>query len=133
MINFTPDLETKVDYIDQQHKELFKRINDVASLGAKSYSKEETDKTINLLGEYIIEHFRDEEELQKKYGYPKYEWHCEQHKLYIDTFNKLKAEYIANGPSANFTLQLNKSIIDWIVKHIRYVDVELGKFINQKK
>jgi len=125
MVNFTSDLEAKVANIDQQHKELFKRINDVVYLGTKSYSKEETDKTINLLGEYIIKHFRDEEELRRKYGYPKYEWHRE--------FNKLKVEYTANGPSVNFTLQLNKSIIDWIVKHIRHVDIELGKFINEKK
>jgi hemerythrin-like metal-binding protein len=133
MINFTPDLETKVEVIDQQHKQLFQRINDVVALGLKSYSKEETDKTINMLGDYIVKHFSDEEALQQKYGYPKYEWHRGQHKLYIETFSKMKAEYAANGPSAAFTLQLNKSIIDWIVKHIRHVDVELGKFINENK
>jgi len=133
MINFTPDLEVKVANIDNQHKELFKRINDVTNLGTKSVNKEETDKTLKLLGDYIVKHFRDEEQLQVRYGYPKYEWHKEQHKLYIDSFNKLKAEYENNGPSAAFTLQLNKSIIDWIVKHIKHVDVELGKFINEKK
>jgi len=133
MINFTADLEVKVPNIDNQHKELFKRINDLTALGAKSVSKDETDKTIKLLGDYIIKHFRDEEELQKRYAYPKYEWHREQHKIYIDSFNKLKAEYDKNGPSTAFTLQLNKSIIDWIVKHIKHVDVELGKFINEKK
>ncbi|MCL2617038.1 MAG: hemerythrin family protein [Defluviitaleaceae bacterium] len=132
MVNFTPDLETHVPKIDNQHKELFKRINEVVAMGAKSVNKEETDKTLVLLGDYIKEHFRDEEELQKKSGYPKYEWHRDQHKQYIDSFNKLKAEYTKNGPSAMFTLQLNKSIIEWIVKHIKHVDIELGKFINQK-
>jgi len=133
MINFTPDLETKVTHIDEQHKELFKRINDLVSLGAKSVNKEETDKTINLLWEYVTKHFRDEEELQRKHNYPEYEWHREQHKKYIESFIELKDEYAKNGPSAKFTLQLNKSIIEWIVKHIRHVDVELGKFINEKK
>jgi len=133
MIKFTPDLETKVPQIDSQHKELFARINDVVAMGVKSASKEETDKTFKLLGDYINKHFRDEEELQRKSGYPKYEWHREQHKLYVDSFNKLKLEYAQNGPSTAFTLQLNKSIIDWIVKHIRHVDVELGKFLNENK
>jgi hemerythrin len=133
MIKFTPDLEVKVLNIDNQHKELFERINDLTALGAKSVSKEETDKTFKLLGDYIATHFRDEEHLQLRYKYPKYEWHKEQHKLYIESFNKLKAEYDKNGPSAAFTLQLNKSIIDWIVRHIKHVDIELGKFINEAK
>jgi len=133
MIKFSPDLETKVPKIDEQHKELFKRINDVIAMGAKSVTKEETDKTFKMLGDYITQHFRDEEELQRKSGYPKLDWHRQQHQLYIDSFNKLKKEYDQNGPSAAFTLQLNKSIIDWIVKHIRHVDIELGKFLNEKK
>ena len=131
MVNFTADLETKVPKIDMQHKELFKRINDVIAMGVKSVSKEETEKTFKLLGDYITEHFRDEEELQRKSGYSKYEWHCGQHKLFVDAFNKLKLEYTKNGPSTAFTLQLNKSIIDWIVKHIRHVDKELGAFLNE--
>ena len=133
MIKFTPDLETKVPKIDAQHKELFKRINDIVAMGVKAVNKEETDKTFKLLSDYITEHFRDEEELQRKSGYPKYEWHREQHKLFVDSFKNLKQEYDKNGASAAFTLQLNKSIIDWIVKHIRHVDIELGKFLNEAK
>lgn len=131
MIKFTPDLETKVKQIDDQHKELFTRINDIVAMGVKSVSKEETDKTFKLLSDYVSKHFRDEELLQFKSGYPKLDWHKEQHKLFINSVNALKAEYDKNGASAVFTLQLNNSIIEWIVKHIKHVDVELGKFLNQ--
>ena len=130
MIKFTSDLETKVPTIDNQHKELFDRINNLVAMGHKAVSKDETDNTFKLLGDYAVKHFKDEEELQKKSGYPKYAWHAEQHRMFIDSINNLKAEYAQNGPSVTFTLQLNKSIIDWIVKHIRHVDVELGKFLN---
>jgi len=133
MIKYTPDLETKVPKIDMQHKELFKRINDVIALGAKSASKEETDKTFMLLEEYIETHFRDEEELQRSVGYEKHEWHKDQHRLFKDTYMALKDEYYKKGPGAAFTLQLNKSIIEWIVKHIKHVDVELGKIINERQ
>ena len=132
MIKFTPDLETNVPHIDEQHRELFKRINSVVALGERSVSKEETDETLNLLGAYIHKHFGDEEELQRKSGYPKYEWHCGQHRQYVESFGQIKAEYEKNGPSLDFTLRLNKSIIDWIIKHIRSADRELGIFINEK-
>lgn len=131
MINFTPDLETKVPKIDRQHKELFKRINEVISLGANSFSKDETDKTLRMLGDYIIEHFSDEEKIQLESKYPKYNEHKAQHTQYIASFNELKQEYSRNGPSAAFTLQLNKSVIDWIVKHIRSSDKELGRYLNK--
>ena len=133
MIKYTPDLETKVPKIDMQHKELFKRINDVIALGAKSVSTAETEKTFSLLEEYIEIHFRDEEELQRASGYDKIEWHKEQHRMFAEAYRVLKSEYFKNGPSAAFTLQLSKSIIDWIVKHIRSADVELGRFLNEKK
>jgi hemerythrin len=130
MIVLTKDMEVGVSKIDVQHKELIDRLNAVISMGAKSVSKEETQKTLDFLGDYIVKHFGDEEVLQKQSGYPKYEWHKGQHKIYIDEFQKLKKEFMANGVSAKFTLDLNNSIVNWIVRHIKTVDVELGKYIQ---
>ncbi|MCL2753846.1 MAG: bacteriohemerythrin [Defluviitaleaceae bacterium] len=132
MIKFTDDLLVGVGNIDEQHKELFERINAVTALGAKSVSKEVTDKTIKMLGDYIIKHFRDEELLHRQYGYPKADKHKDMHTAYIESYKKLVAEYNANGPSAAFTLQLNKSIVEWIVKHIRSADADFGKFVKAK-
>ena len=132
MITLSKDMETGITKIDTQHKELVDRINSVTSMGTKAFTKEEAQKTIDLLGDYIVRHFNDEEALQKQSGYPKYEWHKEQHQLYIKEFQKLKQEFTANGYSTKFTLDLSNSIIGWIVKHIKFVDVELGKFLKEQ-
>jgi hemerythrin len=131
MITLTKDMETGVEKIDAQHKELITRLNAVVTMGTSAVSKEETQKTINFLEEYIIKHFREEEALQRQCRYPKYEWHKAQHAGYINDFKKLKEEFAANGPSAKFTVSLNTSVINWIVKHIKVVDVELGKFYRE--
>jgi len=128
MITLSKDMETGVAKIDEQHKDLVNRLNAVTSMGTKSASKEETEKTLNLLGEYIAKHFSDEEALQKQSGYPKYDWHKQQHQQYIAEFQKLKKEFATNGSSAKFTMDLSNSIITWIVRHIKSVDVEFGKF-----
>ena len=133
MITLSKDMETGVAKIDAQHRELIDRLNAITSMGAKSVSTEETQKTLKLLGDYIIKHFSDEEVLQKQSGYPKYEWHKAQHQLYIAEFQKLKKEFDADGYSAKFTLDLNNSIINWIVRHIKSVDVEFGKHYNAKE
>jgi len=126
-------METGVAKIDAQHRELVDRLNAVVAMGTKSVSSEETRKTLNLLGDYIVKHFGDEEALQIQSGYPKYEWHKEQHRQYIAEFQALKDEFAANGSSAKFTLALNKSIIEWIVKHIKFADVDFGKHYNAQK
>lgn len=131
MIILTKDMEVGVSQIDAQHKELVNRLNAVVSMGAKSVSKEETQKTLDFLGDYIVKHFRDEEVLQKKSGYPKYEWHKGQHQIYIDEFQKLNQEFMTNGVSARFTLDLNNSIINWIIRHIKTVDVQFGKYYQE--
>ena len=63
-INFTSDLETGVSKIDDQHRELIGRINDVVTIGGASTEKAKTDKILQFLGDYIIEHFADEEALE---------------------------------------------------------------------
>jgi hemerythrin len=130
MIVLSKDMEIGVKKIDDQHRELVDRINAVTSMGVQSVSREETLKTINMLGDYIVKHLNDEEGLQIKCGYPKFELHKEQHKILRDEYQRIKKEFAESGPSPKFTLDMNKSIIDWIVRHIKSADVEFGKYYN---
>lgn len=132
MITLTKDMEVGVPKIDAQHRELINRLNAVISMGVKSVSAEETQKTLNLLEDYVVRHFSDEEVIQKQSGYPKYEWHKTQHQLYVGEIRKLKRTFAANGASSRFTLDMNNSIIEWIVRHIKSADVELGKHCRTK-
>ena len=133
MITISKDMEVGVAKIDTQHKDLVDRLNAITAMGTKSSSKEEIQKTLDLLGEYVVKHFTDEEALMKQSAYPKLESHKELHKLFIAEFQKLKKEFMANGCSAKFSLDLRNSIINWIVRHIKSVDVEFGKYYNSKK
>ena len=127
MLSLTKDLETGVEKIDSQHRELINRINSARETGEKAVSKEETQKTIDYLGEYVVKHFGDEEELQIESKYPKYPEHKEKHTMFVNDFIKLKNEFANSGNSLEFTLKLNSSVITWIVKHIKGDDVEFGK------
>ena len=131
MIAITSDLVTNVDLIDEQHKELFKRINSVSSIGTKAYATHETIITLNFLGDYIVQHFNDEEELMLVSEYPEYKWHHTWHQGYILKFENLKEEFKKNGISSEYLQILDEFIIGWIVKHIGIVDVHLGKHINK--
>ena len=132
-LTLTKEMEVGVKKIDDQHRELIERINAVTHMGVKAASKEETQKTIDLLNDYVIKHFKDEEALQAQTpAYPKMAQHKEQHRLYLQELQKLKAEFLKNGPSAAFSISLNNSVINWIVRHIKTVDVEFGRYYNAK-
>ncbi len=128
MLELTRDMLVGIPKIDEQHKELIQMLNAAQSLGIKAFSKSDTEKTLDFLGDYVIKHFSDEESLQRQSGYPKYGWHKTQHKNFIDEFTRLKLDFIANGASAKFTLNLNKSVIDWVIRHIKSADKEFGVY-----
>jgi len=133
MIQLSKDMEVGVVEIDEQHMELVDRLNALVSMGHDAVSKEESQRTLDMLEEYIVKHFADEEELQRQNKYPEYEAHKKLHQLFIDEFEKLKKEFEANGHSIKFTMDLNNSLINWIVKHIKSADVELGKFLKNNR
>jgi len=130
MVTLSKDMEVGVVEIDAQHKELVDRLNALTSMENDVDSKEETQRTLNMLEEYIIKHFSDEEALQRQNKYPEYESHKKLHQQFIGEFEKLKEEFEANGHSMKFTMDLNNSLINWIVKHIKSADVALGKFLK---
>jgi hemerythrin len=133
MIYYTLDLHTHVALLDEQHEEMISRINAVEAIEDDAISHAEADKILNFLGEYIIKHFGDEEELQRKTGYPHYDWHHSLHQWYIAEFHRMRQEFFKNGPTPEFRRLLEKSMMNWFVKHIINVDVILGKHINQRK
>ncbi len=127
MLEITKDMIVGIPKVDEQHKELVKMLNTAQAMGIKAFSDAETKKTLDFLGDYVVKHFADEEALQRQSNYPKYEWHKGQHKSFIEEFGRLKQEFHKNGASAKFTLNLNKSVIDWVIRHIKSADTEFGR------
>ena len=68
-----------VELIDEQHKELFKRLSEfIQIVQSKSDWNERLDKvkeTMEFMQEYVIFHFDDEEAYQEKINYPDIEIH----------------------------------------------------------
>ncbi|MDR2923875.1 MAG: bacteriohemerythrin [Treponema sp.] len=128
MISLSKDMETGVEKIDSEHRELINRINNVLTMGEESASEAEIEKTLDYMSEYVTKHFKDEEELQIKSKYPKHAEHKEKHTLFIDSLKNLEKEFAGKINSMEFTMKLNNSLVVWIVKHIKGDDVEFGKY-----
>ncbi|MHB9035807.1 MAG: hemerythrin domain-containing protein, partial [Armatimonadota bacterium] len=56
-VQWTPDLAVGVREIDDQHRELFKRVNDLLEAMSKGKGRDEIAKVVAFLGNYVVTHF----------------------------------------------------------------------------
>ncbi len=132
-VTWTQDLSVGYELIDTQHKELFARINRLLEAMTKGQGKQEVEKVVDFLGEYVIAHFKAEEELMQKFQYPGYTSHKVLHTQLIHTYTDLKVKINYEGVSAPITIQVQRQLGDWLVNHIGKQDKAFGAFIKTKE
>ncbi len=125
-------LATGIKEIDDQHKELINIINQLLEACNQGKGKEEVGKVIKFLEDYVISHFKAEENIQLKYNYPDYAAHKAQHEHFIREFIKLKSQFDNHGVSSFFVVDINRAVVEWLIQHICKTDVVLGKFLKTK-
>ena len=123
-----------VELVDEQHKELFKRLGDftqtVRSDKEKSDKKKEVEKTLSFMGEYVVTHFNAEEALQKKYKYPDFEKHHQIHDDFKAEVAKFQQKYQANAYDEDFVMEFSGRLLTWLINHVASTDQDIGEHIN---
>ena len=133
MEGWTPDYLIGVESIDDQHIELFDKIIDLLMAMKEGKGKEEVIKTLDFLEEYVIKHFDDEEEIQKKSNYPKYKEHHQQHEEFKNVLKRLRNTLETKGSSSNLAIEVQKEITQWWKLHILHSDKDLGNYLSEEK
>lgn len=123
-----------VELVDKQHQELFKRLGDfiqtVRSDKEKLEKKEEVEKTLSFMGEYVVTHFDAEEALQKKYNYPDFEQHHQIHEDFKAEVAEFQKKYSENVYDEDFLLEFSGRLLTWLINHVASTDQEIGEHIN---
>ena len=128
-------LEVGIATIDSQHRELFKRINNLVAAIKQQRCREEIDNTIKFLDDYARVHFSEEEKHMLKTGYPGYAEQREEHKKYLDALKDLKEQASRpriRGASYDLSATTNQVVVDWIVDHIMKTDMKFGDYLRSK-
>lgn len=128
-LNWDNNLSTGIESIDNQHKELFNRINLLVSSMKQGKGKDEVINTLNFLEVYVIKHFNEEEELQKKNNYPGYNVQHKQHEEFKNELKDLRKVFENTGVSALFVINTQQKMCQWWKTHIRDLDKNLGDFL----
>lgn len=134
MLVWTNDLSVGVVEIDEQHKELFARINRLFGALDASGAEAELRKLFVYLESYVVEHFGNEEHYMGAYamhGYSDAEHHKSEHRAFIRDLGEFKTDLEAGEPSAQFVEEFKKWMRNWWFLHIQRVDKGLGKFLQE--
>jgi hemerythrin len=127
MFQFTDDMKTGIQHVDDQHRQLVDLVNQASSLGVSNPDKAEMKTCLDFLGEYVVKHFGDEEKLQQESSYPDFPRHQKIHEDFVQTFKTMYADFEANGPSSNLSFALSNTVTNWLIAHIKVEDVKFGK------
>jgi hemerythrin len=134
-MEWTDKLATGISTIDSQHKELFKRINNLVIAIKEHRCKSEIDGTIKFLDDYARVHFSEEEKYMRDMNYGGLEEQREDHKKYLAALAELKEQASlprVQGVSYDLSATTNQVVVDWIVDHIMKVDMKFGAFLSSK-
>lgn len=127
---FTNNLVTGNKIIDEQHRELISKINDLLAAIETSQGQATAIRTLNFLNDYVIYHFEAEENLQKEAGYPGLKEHQKQHAILRQTVADL-TDMLTEEECASpaFMKQLNDKVIDWLYRHIEGFDRSVAEYL----
>ncbi len=131
-IEWSVELSTGVEKIDNQHKELIKRINQLRGAAREGKGKEIIDDLMVFLEDYIKNHFGEEERFMKQYSYPQTGYHVAQHRDFIEKYQDLKKELISSGERLVAVIETNALLGQWWINHITKIDRSLGMYLRDK-
>jgi hemerythrin-like metal-binding protein len=125
--------ETGIVKIDQQHQELFERIN---TFLLSLYSGEEQIELIkisNFLQGYVEFHFKTEEDLFKRYNYPNADEHIKQHNAFRIIQNKIFANVKAGKTPLSYAIEVGNQLNEWWTNHILGSDKKYVPYLKDEK
>ncbi len=135
-MEWTEDLAVGINKIDEQHRELFKRINNLLLAIREQRCRAEIDKTIEFLDDYARFHFSEEEKRMEEAGYKGLQEQKLQHAVYLKNIAELKQQASLpreRGMSYELSVTATQIVVDWIVTHIMNTDKLFGVYVRQLK
>ena len=120
-------------FIDEQHKEIFHRINNLITAIDMGKGKEETRKILAFLSDYVMYHFEAEEKYMILNSYPGMDRQLIEHKKFKIELNNLKSEFEISDSSINIAIKIRDKLVEWLVDHIGKSDKDFAKFLKENQ
>ncbi len=126
------NLSIGIDLIDQQHKMLIQRLQAVCEAIESNQGEGTIAKTLDFLLDYADFHFSEEEKQMAEHDYSGLDLQKQQHEEFKNAVKKLVEDFEAEGAVKDIADHIRDFLFIWLKKHIRDVDLQFGRFLNEK-
>ena len=115
--------------IDEQHKMLMQRVNDLSKAIERNQSIGEIVRVLGFLIDYTNFHFSTEEKHMIENNYSGLNFHKTEHEEFKTTLNHLAEDFEEEGATKSLADSINIFLNNLLVTHFQKVDVKFGKFL----
>lgn len=133
MLQWMEEYATGVQLVDIQHRALIQQINRLEAMTmAEKIDPAEVERLIGFLGNYIVGHFKFEENCMQRRSCPAYEANKQAHEHFIAEWAKFKQQYDSEGAHGELLQKLLERAQDWIKNHILKIDLQLKATVKER-
>jgi len=132
-ITWNTDLSVGVIQIDEEHKVLFDRADELFDAGKSGKTKEMLLPMIEFLENYTKKHFRNEERYMEIIKYPEIEAQKKMHASFEEELDKLRVDFEESGGNIALIISINQLVITWLTNHISKMDKKIGDYAKTLK
>ena len=130
LLQWDGSLATGIAGIDRHHQEMFDLVNEFYRQMMAGDSAATAKRVIARIDATMSDHFREEEALMAKVGYPDAARHRSNHQAFLDRIATLKTNVEAERPDA--PAQMFDFVSVWLKEHIGKDDRAMGAFVASK-
>jgi len=129
---WTEALSVGIAVIDEQHQELFRRVDDMLEAASGGNAAEVT-RMLGFLRGYVEHHFAAEEAFMRQHNYPGFEAHQAEHAFFVNQVALISEEHRRSGPAPALVSRMNHLLADWLRTHIGLTDSAMARFVRRAR
>lgn len=129
LFDWKDSYSVEIKSIDDDHKGLFKIINQLFEALSQGKAKDVLSETLSKLIDYTKTHFKREETYLSTTNYPEFQEHKQQHNLFIEKITNLKTQF--ESGEKQVSVELIKFLSDWLINHIMISDKRYMEYLKK--
>ncbi len=131
-VEWDDSLAIGVPLLDEQHKALVQRLNEVSAAVEACQGEQEILRTLGFLSEYADFHFSSEEKHMTEHDFPGLENQKAKHQEFMGVLKNLEQDFTEEGSTRALAESVNTFLLNWLTDHIRGLDHQFAGFLAEK-
>lgn len=131
-IEWNDNLEIGSKLIDDQHRMLVQKLNDMSNAVEMNRGTKEISKTLDFLIQYTDFHFTTEEKHMEATNFPGLDTQKKEHEKFKGTLADLEEDFTDEGATKRLADSIDTFLVNWLINHIKGKDLAFGAFLQEQ-